>query len=234
MDLFYAHTLTPDDQNYTLESAEAQHIVKVLRKKPGDLLQLTNGQGLSWTGVITAVFQKKIDLAYQTHSIKSPLPYTLHIAIAPTKSNDRIEWFLEKATEIGISKITPLLCDHSERKVIKPERWTKILTSALKQSQRYHLPVVEPLINFQDFVQQHQKQPLLIAHCHPGEKTPLKSISKQNTYTLLIGPEGDFSDREIDYIHQYGQAQAIDLGPARYRTETAGIVACLTLALKES
>ncbi|MEL0299814.1 MAG: RNA methyltransferase PUA domain-containing protein, partial [Flavobacteriaceae bacterium] len=83
MDLFYAHTLTPDNQNYTLEGAEAQHIVKVLRKKPGDLLQLTNGQGLAWTGVITAVFSKKIDLAYQSHSIQPPLPYTLHIAIAP-------------------------------------------------------------------------------------------------------------------------------------------------------
>lgn len=233
MDLFYLKSLTSATTECILEGEEAQHISKVLRKKVGDLLLLTNGKGLEWQGQIAAIFSKKVQLKCTYQKEHPPLPYSLHIAIAPTKSNDRIEWFLEKATEIGLTKITPLLCDHSERKIIKHERWNKILGSAMKQSQRFYLPDLQPLTAFKDFLEQEKNNELLVAHCKPGNKTALNSIARKKEYTVLIGPEGDFSEKEIEQITARTKAIEIDLGPARYRTETAGIVACLTIALKE-
>jgi len=154
-----------------------------------------------------------------------PWNYHLHVAIAPTKNIDRFEWFLEKATEIGIDEITPLLCERSERKILKAERLEKIIESAMKQSLKFHLPKLNPLIKFSDFINQDFDSDLYIAHCEETDKKTLKSmlVPNKNT-TILIGPEGDFSTVEIEKAMQQNFV-SITLGETRLRTETAGLVA---------
>ena len=156
--------------------------------------------------------------------------YYLHIAIAPTKNNDRYEWFLEKATEIGIDEITPIICQNSERKVLKIERMEKILQSAMKQSLKFKLPKLNKPVKFSDFINQQQQGKLCIAHCEEQNKTSLKeAISKNDNITLLIGPEGDFSVTEIQKALDQNY-QPITLGESRLRTETAGIVATQSIS----
>jgi 16S rRNA (uracil1498-N3)-methyltransferase len=157
--------------------------------------------------------------------------YHLHIAIAPTKNMDRFEWFLEKATEIGIDEITPIICSRSERKVIKTERCNRILLSAMKQSLKVHLPKLNEAISLNDFLKQDYEGAKYIAHCEDGEKKELKIVNKTEKYLILIGPEGDFSPKEID-LALHNQFKAVSLGTSRLRTETAGIVAVHTLNLK--
>ena len=157
--------------------------------------------------------------------------YWLHVAIAPTKSISRFEWFLEKATEIGIDEITPLLSEHSERKVVKFERSEKILISAMKQSQKAFLPKLNELTSFNEFIQKNSEKQKFIAHCNDGEKNHLKNaIQKGNNMVILIGPEGDFSLEEVLEAKEKG-FEEISLGDERLRTETAGIVACHTVNL---
>ncbi|MFT5892575.1 MAG: 16S rRNA (uracil1498-N3)-methyltransferase, partial [Dokdonia sp.] len=162
---------------------------------------------------------------------QEPVPYKLHIAIAPTKLNDRFEWFLEKSTEIGITEITPIICDHSERKQIKEERFKKIVQSAMKQSLQAHLPVLHPMTTLKDFIaSQPQAHLSCIAHCEEGEKSPLtKELTAAKDILILIGPEGDFSSQEITQAVSKGYKE-ITLGNSRLRTETAGIVACHSIA----
>ena len=158
---------------------------------------------------------------------KAPSPnFKLHLAVAPTKMNDRYEWFLEKATEIGIHEITPIICDRSERKVINKERFEKILLSAMKQSNELFLPKLNPAISFKEFVKQKNKGLQLIAHCEETDKKTLKSILQSNTdVTVLIGPEGDFSEKEITLALDQNYVP-VSLGNTRLRTETAAVVAC--------
>jgi 16S rRNA (uracil1498-N3)-methyltransferase len=153
-------------------------------------------------------------------------PYYLHIAIAPTKSNDRFEWFLEKATEIGIDKITPIICDHSERRKIRSDRLEKVILSAVKQSKKAWLPELSPLIGFKEFIKQAgMEEQKYIAHCREGERPELIKILNHNSSLLiLIGPEGDFSEEEIMIANTQGFS-SVSLGKSRLRTETAGIVA---------
>lgn len=159
-----------------------------------------------------------------------PLPYYLHLAVAPTKMNDRYEWFLEKATEIGISEITPLICEHSERTIFKADRFGKILQSAMKQSLQYHLPQLNEPVAFKDFVNTLHEGQLFIAHCEETDKKLLKTaIKPRQKITILIGPEGDFSVTEIEQALQKGFA-AVSLGNTRLRTETAAIVAAHSVA----
>jgi len=232
MQLFYSEQLTKDTATYTFPREESKHIVKVLRKRLEDTIYITNGKGFLFTSQIINDNPNRCMVAIKEQKFHKPTPYTLHIAIAPTKLNDRFEWFLEKATEIGISEITPLLCDHSERKTIKWERYNKILQSALKQSLQYHLPLLHPLTSFKDFLEQTHdiKSAKCIAHCEKGHKKTLNTdLLEQNHITILIGPEGDFSLHEIkSAITQ--QYQEITLGTTRLRTETAGLLACCSIA----
>jgi 16S rRNA (uracil1498-N3)-methyltransferase len=232
MQLFY----TKNIRNHiaTLDEDEARHATQVLRRKVGDTLQLTDGLGNLYTGRITELGKKNCLVAIErTQENYSARPFQLHIAIAPTKNIDRFEWFLEKATEIGIDTITPLICQRSERTVVKTERLNGILLSAMKQSLKTQLPKLNEPIGFQQFI----KQPFVesqnfIAHCaDAAEKYPLSKLyEKGQNCVLLIGPEGDFSETEISLARMTG-FQAISLGNSRLRTETAGIVACHTVNL---
>lgn len=230
MQLFYSETLTTESKVYTLPKDESKHVVRVLRKGVGDTIYLTNGLGYLFTGVIEDANPNKCTLSLEKYTFQKPRDYQLHLAVAPTKLNDRFEWFLEKATEIGVTEITPLLCDHSERKVIKEARFLKILQSAMKQSLHYHLPKLHPLTTFTDFIKTQKEENTFIAHCEDDKKDSLKKHLKPHTsYTILIGPEGDFSTSEITLALNTG-IKPVSLGDSRLRTETAAIVACHSVA----
>lgn len=230
MQLFYNHTLTESSSEIKFSREESKHIAKVLRKKEGDQLYITNGYGFLFIARITfsnpSQCIAKIESSEQQHHRK----YRVHLVVAPTKMNDRYEWFLEKATEIGIDEITPIICDHSERKIIKAERLERILQSAMKQSLQCYLPKLNPAISFSDFIKQENKDQLLIAHCEETKKQSLKGVllPGANT-TILIGPEGDFSTKEIDIALGSGYTP-VTLGETRLRTETAAIVAAHSVA----
>ncbi|MBL4745127.1 MAG: 16S rRNA (uracil(1498)-N(3))-methyltransferase [Flavobacteriaceae bacterium] len=231
MQLFYNKTIQQGDVDFTFDKQESKHIVRVLRKTEGDILTITNGLGSLFICEVILASDKKCRVQIkevQQHT--NERKYRLHIAIAPTKLNDRLEWFLEKATEIGVDEISPIICDHSERKVIKHERMEKIIHAAAKQSLKYHFPVLNPAIKLSEFLATKKTGNLLIAHCEETDKKSLKSVLKESeNYTILIGPEGDFSTKEIALalLHKY---IPVSLGTSRLRTETAGIVAVHSIA----
>ncbi|KAF2519234.1 16S rRNA (uracil(1498)-N(3))-methyltransferase [Flavobacterium salilacus subsp. salilacus] len=230
MQLFYNPDINSNDTTFTFDREESRHIVKVLRKKEGDTIQLTNGKGSVFTAEITFAADKKCLVSITAEAKSEPLPYYLHLAVAPTKMNDRYEWFLEKATEIGISEITPLICEHSERTIFKAERFEKILQSAMKQSLQYHLPKLNAPTSFKDFVNQEHEGALFIAHCEETDKKLLKNeLQPLQKTTVLIGPEGDFSNKEIELALQQKYIP-VSLGNTRLRTETAAIVAAHSVA----
>lgn len=232
MQLFYSDHIQPDFSTHTFTREESKHIVRVLRKKQGDIVHLTNGKGYLFKATLLNENPNKCAVSITTAHYHKPLPYYLHIAVAPTKLNDRFEWFLEKATEIGVSEITPILCNNSERKTIKWERYNKILQSALKQSLQYHLPKLNALTTYDDFITTEKNivSTKFIAHCDEGEKTTVKSFSKtHHNITILIGPEGDFSLSEIQHALNHN-FQALSLGANRLRTETAAVLACAQFA----
>lgn len=232
MQLFYNAELDRTTNSITFDKNESRHIGRVLRKKTGDILSITNGKSGLFKAKITIASDKKCMaeiIDYQT--ISKPWNYHLHLAIAPTKNNDRFEWFLEKATEIGIDEITPIICNNSERKTIKEDRFKKIIVAAAKQSLKYNFPILNPSVDFNTFIEQETIGLKCIAHCTEEEKTHLKSaINKQQKITILIGPEGDFSNLEIEKGKQKGFL-SISLGESRLRTETAGIVAAHIVSL---
>ncbi|GAA4279071.1 16S rRNA (uracil(1498)-N(3))-methyltransferase [Aquimarina mytili] len=234
MQLFYNDTLTTSSTEIKFSREESKHIAKVLRKNEGDVLYITNGKGYLFTACITFSNPSQCHAVIESHKKQEHRKYRLHLAVAPTKMNDRYEWFLEKATEIGIDEITPIICDHSERKVIKHERFERILLSATKQSLQCYLPKLNPAISFSDFVAQKNEDQLLIAHCEETKKQSLKNVvtSKLNT-TILIGPEGDFSKKEIQNALSKGYLP-ITLGETRLRTETAAMVAAHSIAFINS
>jgi len=226
MQLFYNATITEDTQQFTFDRTESRHIVRVLRKKIGDQLLITNGKGILFTSEITIADDKNCiaNIISVVEKLK-PWKYHLHIAIAPTKNIDRFEWFLEKATEIGVDEITPLLCERSERKNIKSERLEKIIESAMKQSLKFQLPKLNPLISFSEFINKDFESALFIAHCEKTDRKTLKSsLQPEQDVIILIGPEGDFSESEIEKAIHHNYAP-ITLGESRLRTETAGVVA---------
>lgn len=232
MQLFYNTNITDKAQEVTFDKEESRHIVKVLRMKEGDKFKITNGKGSFFFAEIISANAKGCLVKILSAEEQHPLPYQLHMAVAPTKLNDRYEWFLEKATEIGISEITPIICDHSERKTIKPERYEKILQSAMKQSLKAYLPILNEAISFKDFINSEKDSEGLkcIAHCEESDKKSLKSILLPNKkITILIGPEGDFSVEEIELAKSNGFIP-VTLGESRLRTETAAVVACHSVA----
>ncbi|WP_340063221.1 16S rRNA (uracil(1498)-N(3))-methyltransferase [Ascidiimonas aurantiaca] len=231
MQLFYHPEITADTTVFAFESDESKHIVKVLRKVPGDLLEITNGKGFFFTVKLVDTHTRNCKAEVVKTQKVLPRKYQLHIAIAPTKTNDRFEWFLEKATEIGIDSITPLFCKNSERKIIKKERYKKVMLSAMKQSLQSFLPRLNDPVSFHEFIAQEQLGQLFIAHCHAGERFSFKrKIQPDQPTTILIGPEGDFTEEEVQQALRKG-FMPITLGHNRLRTETAGLVACTTVAL---
>ncbi|MDG1743323.1 MAG: 16S rRNA (uracil(1498)-N(3))-methyltransferase [Polaribacter sp.] len=226
MQLFYNSEISIETKQITFDKIESKHIVRVLRKKENDILKITNGKGYLFDVKISFANDKKClaDIVAVTEK-KNPRNYYLHIAIAPTKNNDRMEWFLEKATEIGIDEITPIICKNSERRIVKLERFEKIIQSAMKQSLKFTLPKLNEPRKFSDFINQNLDGKICIAHCEKQEKKLLKSvIDASEKVTVLIGPEGDFSSDEINKALMK-KIIPITLGKSRLRTETAALVA---------
>ena len=232
MQLFYNKDLVADSKEIRFDKIESRHIVKVLRKKNGDTLHITNGEGLLFIAEIRIESDKNcVAQIIEVQTEEKPWNYHLHVAIAPTKSMDRLEWFLEKATEIGIDEITPIITDNSERKVVKPERIEKIVISAAKQSLKYHLPKINDAIKLKDLIKGSFDGIKCIAHCYDEiNKQALKSVEFTNNILILIGPEGDFSLNEVELSLANGFT-SISLGESRLRTETAGIAAVHTISL---
>jgi 16S rRNA (uracil1498-N3)-methyltransferase len=227
MQLFYTPDIDPSLSQYFLNEEESKHAVRVLRLTNGDQVTLIDGKGGLYKAEITDAHPKRtiLQITAVTTAFNKRNHY-LHIAIAPTKNLDRVEWFLEKATEIGIDEISLIICQRSERKEAKAERLNKIITSAIKQSIKAYHPVLNPTIALTQFLKQPFEGQKFIAHCADGEKVGLaQSIQKQNRYLILIGPEGDFTPAEVDAALQNGY-KAITLGESRLRTETAALEAC--------
>lgn len=226
MQLFYNPDINETTDSFSFDKEESRHIIKVLRKKDSDILFVTNGLGYLFKTEITLASDNKCTVQIISFEKKDAPNYHLHLAVAPTKMNDRYEWFLEKATEIGIHEITPIICDHSERKVINKDRFEKIILSAMKQSNELFLPKLNEAITYKEFVKLQIEGSKLIAHCEETDKKTLKSVLKpKENITLLIGPEGDFSENEITLALE-NQFIPVSLGNTRLRTETAAVVAC--------
>ncbi len=226
MQLFYNPTISESTTTFSFDKEESKHIIKVLRKKDTDILLVTNGLGFLFKTEITLASDSKCTVKILSFETIAPAKQQLHLAVAPTKMNDRYEWFLEKATEIGIHEITPIICDRSERKVINSDRFDKIILSAMKQCNQLHLPKLNPAITFKEFIKRNTNDLQLIAHCEETDKKTLKSVlSTSKNTTILIGPEGDFSEKEIALALE-NQYIPVTLGTTRLRTETAAIVAC--------
>ena len=230
MHIFY----TPDiaGNNYTLDETESKHCIRVLRLEQGGEIILVDGHGGFFTAEIVDPNPKRCAVKV----IKSELEYGLrnfqvHVAIAPTKNIERVEWFLEKTTEIGIDHIIPLLCRFSERKNLKTDRLEKVIVSAMKQSLKAYLPQLDPLTKFNDLISLPFDGQKFIAHCDDQHRDLLKKMILANqNYLILIGPEGDFSSDEIKLAIDAG-FHPVSLGDSRLRTETAGVVACHTFNL---
>lgn len=230
MQLFFE----PDIARGYLSEEESQHAVKVLRLQSGDEISIIDGRGGLHQAKITVPYPQKCGFSIlESISAYGKRNYKLHIAIAPTKNIDRFEWFVEKAVEVGIDEITPLICRFSERKVLKTERIEKIIVSASKQSLKAYVPKLNETISFADFLKQnHDQSACFIAHCYDNEKHEFNSlIQTYDDILILIGPEGDFSESEVKDSLAKG-FKAVSLGSSRLRTETAGVVACTLAAFK--
>jgi len=228
MHLFY----TPDISGnaYTLSEEESKHCIKVLRLEKGSIVYLIDGRGGFYKAEIAVPHPKQCVLnIIEEQQEYGKRDHYLHIAVAPTKNIERLEWFLEKATEIGIDEVTPIICERSERKDVNGSRLNKIITSAVKQSLKAYHPKLNPAVRFKEFVATGNSFQKFIAYCIEGEKKALKdSISLAGKYLILIGPEGDFSPVEVSLAEAAG-FEAITLGSSRLRTETAALEACFEI-----
>lgn len=232
MQLFIQTHLDKDSEMVAFDKTESRHITKALRKKEGDIIHVTNGLGYLFTCELEQVQDKQCLARVVETKQDQARSYTLHMAVAPTKTNDRYEWFLEKATEIGVDEITPVLCERSERKNIRLDRYEKIIESALKQSLQTYLPKLNPLTPISEVLgKTSDYDAVFIAHCE--EDSPRLSLKDKllpgQRYLILIGPEGDFSTKEIEMARKH-HWQEVHLGNTRLRTETAAIAACHSIA----
>jgi 16S rRNA (uracil1498-N3)-methyltransferase len=225
MNIFYIPDIAGNA--YTLDETESKHCVKVLRKAKGDEIVVVDGVGGYYTAKINDPNPRKCEIEFVSKVEGfGKRDYHLHLAVAPTKNADRFEWMVEKATEIGVDSITPILCHRSERKQINTGRLHKIALSAMKQSLKAYCPVVNNLINFDTFIKQVEIPNRFIAYCGeiPG-KHLFTLVEPKQSVLVLIGPEGDFSDKEVERAFQLGY-NGVSLGQSRLRTETAAMVAC--------
>lgn len=230
MQLFYTPDIDPAQANYILSEEESKHCIRVLRLEAGTDVQLIDGRGGMYNASIIDAHPKRtvlqINSAVQAFNKRN---HYLHIAIAPTKNMERMEWFVEKATEIGIDEITPIICQRSERRDLKTDRLNKIITSAIKQSIKAYHPVLNEPMSFNQLLTRLFDGQKFIAHCEPGPKEALSSATVKNgRYLILIGPEGDFTPAEIGTAIENGY-KAITLGESRLRTETAALEACFEI-----
>lgn len=231
MHVFYTPDIEDNAVSYALSEEESRHCSKVLRLGIGDHVSLVDGRGGLYEAEIASETKRQVTLAIlgikPGHQKRN---HHLHIAVAPTKNIERLEWFLEKATEIGIDEITPIICAHSERKVIKEDRLVKVITAAVKQSLQAYHPVLNPAISFNDFMKRESSAQKMIAHCiDDSSRTYISDVVQPHgAYLILIGPEGDFSPAEIDTALQNG-FKPLTLGNTRLRTETAALAACFEL-----
>ncbi|MBM3186872.1 MAG: 16S rRNA (uracil(1498)-N(3))-methyltransferase [Bacteroidetes bacterium] len=224
MDSFFATDIDSNSIEYLLSEDESKHCVRVLRYGIGSEIDLLDGKGNQFKALIIDNHPKRCKLEIKQVISHPKSDIEIHVAMAPTKNMDRVEWFLEKATELGLTKLTFLKCENNERSSINLERLNKIAISAMKQSKRYYLPEIENLTSFNEFV---TKIPSgYIGHCYEGKKIQLKEIKKSGVF--LIGPEGDFSKTEVDFALSNGY-QAVHMSDFRLRTETAALLSVLAL-----
>lgn len=230
MHLFYAPDIL---QTLCLSEEESLHCTKVLRLGLGTLIAVSDGKGTHFVMRIVEAHPKHtmVEIVEQHYETRDETTL-IHIAIAPTKNKERLEWFAEKATELGVDIITPVVCHFSERRSVAFERLEKIVIAAMKQSQRAYLPKLNPAITFTELLKKSTEKQRFIAHCYEEERVLLQHIyTPDKDAIVLVGPEGDFSQEEITESFSYG-FQPVSLGKNRLRTETAGIAACHIMQLK--
>ena len=232
MQFFYSNNIIEDEElnkKILLDSVESNHCINVLRYQIGDKINVVDGLGNLYVGKIKDYKKKEcfIDVLQVKNEFKKR-NFNIHIAIAPTKNHDRIEWFVEKAVEIGVDQISFINCNRSLRKQIRMNRINKVAITAMKQTLKTYLPKISSYPNLEDFIKQNNTRVGFICHLEEGEKKTFfdyKSIIKKQDTFVLIGPEGDFDEEEIKYAIN-SNIKPVTLGDSRLRTETAGIVAC--------
>lgn len=229
MNLFYQPGISTGI--HYLDPEESRHCSKVLRKKAGDVIQITDGAGNLYQAKLTESKSDRCSFKIESTQKEEKRPYTIHIGIAPTKNPDRTEWFVEKAIEIGVDEISFLLCDNSERAALKTDRLEKLAISAMKQSLRYTLTKINHMVLLKDFIATTNATAKYIAYVDQANPDHLlKTASPKSDYVILIGPEGDFSKKELD-LATTNNYKKVSLGTSRLRTETAGLAACHILNL---
>lgn len=229
MHLFYNPLIQGD--SFVLEEQESKHAIRVLRLVQGDRVILVDGKGGWYEAVIREDHPKRCICQIQSYTADyHPLPYSLHLAVAPTKNLDRFEWLLEKATEIGITEITPLICARSERRQVKLERLEKILVSAMKQSLKAFKPMLNSPVTLDEFLRKGHQGTLGIAHCYPLDRKGIKELEFRGSYTMMVGPEGDFTEEEVTMATKAGYL-SFHMGDSRLRTETAAIYITTAISL---
>ncbi|MEZ5072289.1 MAG: RsmE family RNA methyltransferase [Bacteroidales bacterium] len=232
MHLFY---ISPDPSDrIVLDESESRHAVRVLRLRPGDAVELVDGVGGWYRGEVSVAHPKScvIGIHERTHR-PDPRSYSLHLAVSPTKNLDRLEWMLEKSTELGLSAFTPLICERTERTRINPDRLERVLVSAMKQSLQAHKPILHPATDMNSFLSLPHPGVGAIAHCSTGERRSIHELPLNQPVTFLVGPEGDFTPEEIQAAIQSGFAP-YELGETRLRTETAGMFVAAALRTRHA
>jgi 16S rRNA (uracil1498-N3)-methyltransferase len=225
--LFYQ----PDLALLHLTPEESHHAVRVLRMRIDDTLELTDGKGTWCQAALTSTDERKAAYRITTTTKVAKRPFSIHLAIAPTKNIDRMEWMVEKCVEIGIEKITFVRCKTSERPTVPIERLIKLTISAMKQSKQAWLPMVNDVIAFQDLFEQLNEEQRFVAHVDESNPNHLSNVARTGgSYALLVGPEGDFTSEELSLAALSG-FQKVSLGPNRLRTETAGLYGVMALQL---
>ena len=230
----FAPDLAPTAATYQLSEEESKHAVRVLRLAAGDAVDLLDGRGGLYSAAVAEASPKRCQLRITAHAHVAPRPHFAHVAVAPTKNLDRMEWFVEKAVEVGIERLSFLRCARSERRELKLERLEKIVISALKQSGQAWLPQLDEMQDFGAFVAGLAPETTFIAHLEAGERTALAQVAGAGPgCCVLIGPEGDFTPAEIAFALSRG-IRPVTLGSSRLRTETAALAAVFTAQLSRS
>jgi len=232
MHLFYQPDVVPNEPVHLLTEEDSRHAIKTLRLNVGDPIAVTDGRGNRYLALVQSADARRCAFRISDIQTTPPRPFSIRICVAPTKNMDRIEWFIEKAVEIGIERISFFFGQHSERRVLKLERLEKIAVAAMKQSLQSYLPRLDEPLPFGEFVKTINEEQRFLAHL-PADEPPqnlMKQATASGQYAVLIGPEGDFSENEIQQARAAG-FQMVTLGSNRLRTETAALVACHTLTL---